>query len=79
MASAVTVSTIAAITSMAGITGISIFAVLLLIGMLIAKDLVVTYDGSRQQLISRCLNISIFPLLLSFAVVFALKVFELLG
>ncbi|MCX5996211.1 MAG: hypothetical protein NTV42_01060 [Chloroflexi bacterium] len=88
MASTVTVSTITTLTSVTGITsmaalglgaGISIFAVLLLIGMLTTKELAEASDGSRQRLISRCLNISIVPLVMSFAVIVALKVFEILG
>jgi len=88
MISTVTVSTITTITSITSITsiaamgigaGITIFAVLLLIGLLTTKELVGASDGSRQSLVSRCLNISIIPLVVSFAVIVALKVFEILG
>jgi len=88
MVSTVTVSTITTITSVTSITsiaamgigaGITIFAVMLLIGLLTTKELVGASDGGRQRLISRCLNISIIPLVVSFAVIVALKVFEILG
>jgi hypothetical protein len=88
MVSTVTVSTITTVTSITSITSIaalgigasiSIFAVLLLIGLLTTKELVGASDGSRQKLISRCLNISIIPLVVSFAVIVALKVVEILG
>ena len=88
MVSTVTISTITTVTSVTSITsiaamgigaGITIFAVMLLIGLLTAKELVGASDGSRQRLISRCLNISIIPLVVSFAVIVALKVFEILG
>ncbi|TSA55579.1 MAG: hypothetical protein D4R38_00240 [Dehalococcoidia bacterium] len=85
MVSTVTVSTIATVTSITSMAalgigaGIAIFAVLLLIGLLATKELVGASDGSRQRLISRCLNISIIPLVVSFAVVVALKVFGILG
>ena len=85
MVSTVTVSTITSITSITSIAAvgigasITIFAVLLLIGLLTTKELVGASDGSRQRLISRCLNISIIPLVVCFAVIVALKVFEILG
>jgi hypothetical protein len=88
MISTVTVSTITTVTSVTSITSIaaigigasiSIFAVLLLIGMLTTKELAGASEGSRAKLVSRCLNISIIPLVVSFAVIVALKVFEILG
>ena len=88
MVSTVTVSTITTVTSITSITsiaalgigaGISIFAVLMLIGLLTTKELVGASDGSRAKLVSRCLNISIIPLIVSFIVIVALKVFEILG
>ena len=88
MISTVTVSTITTVTSITSITsiavlgigaGISIFAVLMLIGMLTTKELVGASEGSRAKLVGRCLNISIIPLVVSFAVIVALKVFEILG
>jgi hypothetical protein len=88
MVSTVTVSTITTVTSITSITSIAalgigasvtIFAVLLLIGLLTTKELVGASDGSRQKLVSRCLNISIIPLVVSFAVIVALKVVEILG
>ena len=85
MISTVTVSTITTVTSITSIAAlgigasISILAVLLLIGMLTTKELVGASDGSRQRLIGRCLNISIIPLVISFAVIVALKVMEILG
>ena len=88
MISTVTVSTITTVTSITSITsiavlglgaGISIFAVLMLIGMLTTKELVSASEGSRAKLVGRCLNISIIPLVVSFAVIVALKVFDILG
>jgi len=88
MISTVTVSTITTVTSITSITsiavlgvgaGITVFSILLLIGMLTSKELVGASDGSRAKLVSRCLNISIIPLVVSFAVIVALKVLEILG
>jgi len=88
MISTVTVSTITTVTSITSISSIamlgvgasiSVFTVLLLIGMLTTKELVGAADGGRAKLISRCLNISIIPLVVSFAVIVALKVLEILG
>jgi len=85
MVSTVTVSTIATVTSVTSIAalgigaGVSIFAALLLIVMLTTKELVGASDGCRSRRVSRCLNISIVPLVVSFAVIVALKVFEILG
>ena len=88
MISTVTVSTITTVTSITSITsiamlgvgaGISVFAVLLLISMLTIKELAGAAEGGRAKLVSRCLNISIIPLVVSFAVIVALKVLEILG
>jgi len=85
MISTVTVSTITTVTSVTseaalGIgAGISIFATILLIGLLTTKELAGASEGNRSKVISRCLNISIIPLVLSFAVIVALKVMAILG
>jgi hypothetical protein len=85
MISTVTVSTITTVTSITSIAAmglgasISIFAVLLLIGLLTTKELAGASDGSTSKLVSRCLNISIIPLVVSFVVIVALKVLEILG
>jgi hypothetical protein len=88
MVSTVTVSTITTVTAVTSITSmavlgigssITIFAVLLLIGLLTTKELVGASEGSRQRLVSRCLNISIVPLVMSLAVIVALKLVEILG
>ena len=85
MISTVTVSTITTVTSVTSIAAlglgasISIFAVLLLIGMLTTKELAGASDGRVSRLVSRCLNISIIPLVVSFVVIVALKVLEILG
>jgi hypothetical protein len=78
MISTLTASTVMALTSVTG-AGVPVFAVLLLIGMLIARELAGVWDGSRAELVSRCLDISIIPLVVSFAVTAALKLFEVLG
>jgi hypothetical protein len=78
MISTVTVSTVITMTSITG-TGVPVFAVLLLIGMLITRELAGVWDGSRAELVIRCLDISIVPLVVSFAVTAALKLFEALG
>ena len=66
--------------SCAGVSAnIAIIAVLLLIGMLTTRELVRALDGSRQWLIGRCLNISIIPLVISFAVIVSYKVIEIFG
>jgi len=88
MISTVTVSTITTVTSITSITsiaalgvgaGITIFATLLLIGFLTTKELAGAGEGGHSKMISRCLNISIIPLVLSFAIIVVLKVIEILG
>ena len=58
---------------------ISIISVLLLIGMLTTRELLGVSGGSRQRPIGLYHNISIIPLVISFAVIAALKVLEILG
>ena len=57
----------------------SLFSVLLLIGCLTTKELLDASDNERCKSFSRCLDITIAPLLMSFVVIVALKVVEILG
>lgn len=79
MVSTVTVSTITTIAAASLGVGIGIFATLLLIGLLTAKELLGASSGDRQKLISRSLLISIIPLLIGFAVIVGVKVAEILA
>jgi hypothetical protein len=76
MVSTVTVTTIAA---MGLVASLSVFGGILLITFLVSKELLSASNGARKKLIARTLNISIIPLLISFTVVVALKVVEILG
>lgn len=82
MISTVTVSTITTITSIAALgigVGISIFMIVFLIGLLTARELAGASESGRAKIISRCINISIIPMVLSFGIIVALKVMEILG
>jgi hypothetical protein len=76
MVSTVTVTTIAA---MGLVASLSVFGVILLITSLVSKELLSASNGPRKKVIARALNISIVPLLLSFTVIVALKVIEILS
>lgn len=81
MISTVTVSTVTTVTTIAalGLAGaVGILGVALLISLLVSKELLGASDGSRQHLVSRCLNISIIPLCFAFATIVILKVVEIL-
>lgn len=85
MASAVTLNTITTVMSFTGgvapgiATGVSVFSWLLLIGLLATTEMLDVYEGKRQKLIRRYLNIGIVPLLIRFTVVIATRALQILG
>ena len=79
MVSTVTVTTVTTITAMELVGSLSVLGVLLLIGFLIGKELLSASSGARQKFLARSFNISIIPLLISFAVIVALKIAEVLS
>jgi len=79
MVSTVTVTTVTTIAAIGFAATLGVFGVIMLVGLLISKELLTAGGGSRQKFLSRSLNISIIPLLMSFAVIVGLKVIEILG
>ncbi|HJX03961.1 MAG TPA: hypothetical protein VJ488_05320 [Dehalococcoidia bacterium] len=79
MVSTVTVTTVTTIAAMGLIATLSIFGVILLIALLTSRELLMASSGERKKFIGRTLNVSIIPLLLSFTVIVALKVIQVLG
>jgi hypothetical protein len=79
MVTTVTVSTITIIAASSIVLGIGIFATLLLIGFLSARELLHAGGGARQKLLARSLMVGIIPLLIGFIVIVALKVAEILA
>ncbi len=79
MVSTVTVTTVTTIAAMGAIAALSIFGVVLLICLLTSKELLMASSGARRKFLGRTLNISIIPLVISFAVIVALKVAEILS
>lgn len=79
MVTTVTISTITVIAATSIVVGIGIFASMLLIGFLSARELLQADGGVRQKLLARSLLIGIIPLLIGFIVIVALKVAEILA
>jgi hypothetical protein len=78
MITTVTISTITVVAAASIVLGIGIFASVLLIGFLSARELLHADGGVRQKLLARSLLIGIVPLLIGFIVIVALKVAEIL-
>jgi hypothetical protein len=78
MITTVTISTITVVAAASIVVGIGIFASVLLIGFLSARELLHADGGVRQKLLARSLLIGIVPLLIGFIVIVALKVAEIL-
>jgi hypothetical protein len=79
MVTTVTVSTITIIAASSIVVGIGVFASLLLIGFLSARELLHANGGARQKLMAKSLLVGIIPLLIGFIVIVALKVAEILA
>jgi len=78
MISTVTSTTVSTITSVALGATLGLVAVLLLIGFLVVKELASNGGHSRLQVLSRVLNVAIYPLLAVFAVIVANRMIEVL-
>ena len=79
MVSTVTVTTVTTIAGVGLAASLGVFGVILLIAFLTSKELLTASSGARQKFLSRSLNISIIPLLISFVVIVGLKVAEILA
>jgi len=64
--------------TVAVIAGLSLLAIILLLGLLISKEVVSAGETPRLQALSRALNVAIIPLLLGFVLIAAVKVIEVL-
>ncbi|MGD8794442.1 MAG: hypothetical protein PVF47_17965 [Anaerolineae bacterium] len=80
MISTVTTTTVTTVTTAtAGIVaGLSLLAVVMLLGMLISKELVSAGEKPRFEALGKALNVAIVPLLMGFLLIVAVKVFEIL-
>lgn len=78
MISTVTSTTVSTITSVAMAATLGLVAVLLLVGFLVCKELAGSGQHPRLQLLSRVLNVAIYPLLAVFAVIVANRMAQLL-
>ena len=71
-----TITTVTALGSYAAALGV--IGTVLLINLLIAKELSDSHDGVKSQSLARNIVIAISPLLFAFALIVAVKVFEVL-
>jgi hypothetical protein len=81
MISTVTTTTFTIVSSatVAVAAGLSLLAILALLGVLIPKEIVSVSDHPRLQALSRVLNVAIVPLLLGFLLIAVIKILEVLG
>ena len=83
MISTVITSTITTITTVTAIVGfglaLGVVAVVVLIGLLSAKELSSASGNSTHRLLARSLDVGIVPLAIAFAVIVAVKVVEILA
>ncbi|HJX02937.1 MAG TPA: hypothetical protein VJ488_00110 [Dehalococcoidia bacterium] len=79
MVSTVTVSAITIVAASGLMTGLTIFAAVFLIGLLAGREILGASANNRHKFLGRCLTISIVPLVISFVVIVALKVVEILA
>ena len=75
----VSTTAITAIVATSVAAGISIFATLMLIGLLIGKEVLGTSKDNKMKLVARSLNIGIIPLVIGFTVLIGLKIAEILA
>lgn len=80
MISTVTTSTVTTVTTatLAMGAGLSLFAILTLLSVLIPKEIVSASDHPGLQGLNRALNVAVIPLMLGFVFIAAVKVFEVL-
>ncbi len=80
MISTVTTSTVTTVTTatLAMGAGLSLFAILTLLSVLIPKEIVSASDQPGLQALSRALNFAVIPLMLSFIFIAVIKVLEVL-
>ena len=57
----------------------SVFGAVLLIGLLVSRQLLVTRSGARYEFATRALSIAIVPLLVYFVVILGFKIAELVA
>ena len=79
MISTINISTITIIAVSSFVTGTSIIATILLIGFLTSKELLRASIKNKWKLLSTSLNVGIVPLMIGFAIIVGLKVFETLA
>jgi hypothetical protein len=79
MISTITISTITLMATSAIAVGAGVIASIFLIGFLANKMLLDAAAGSNSKLIARVLYVGIIPLLITFGIIVALKISELLA
>jgi hypothetical protein len=79
MASTITVTAVNSLAAMDLSTSISIFCTIFLTCLLILKQLLNSTEGARKKQIARLLDIGIIPLLLTFIIIMAFEVVEILS
>ena len=79
MVSGLNISTTTMIAVSSFVTGACLVATIFLIAFLTLKELLRTNTAIRLKLLSRSLNIAIFPLLIGFIIIVGVKVFETLA
>ena len=77
MISTVTTTTVTTVTA-AVFGGLSLLAIVLLLGMFISKEVVNASEESRWRSLSKGLNLAIIPLLLGFLLIAVVKIIEVL-
>jgi hypothetical protein len=73
MTTTVTTTTIASSTILGLGAAIALLVVLLLIGFMVAKEIVTSASEARARSVGRVLNVGVAPLLIIFAVIIATK------
>jgi hypothetical protein len=79
MVSTIAVTTVNSLATIDLSTWLSIFCTIFLTCLLILKELLNSTEGARKRYIARSLDIAIVPLLLSFTIIMALEVVEILS
>ena len=78
MVTTVTTTTVTTVAVLGLATSLGVVAVLMLIGLLGAKELLAGSDAKRPRLLARCLNVAIVPLLTAFAFIAVTKVADII-
>jgi Na+-driven multidrug efflux pump len=79
MISTVTTSTITTITTEALSASLALIAIIALLILLIQKEILSASINERTKILSRVLNVAIYPLLISFVFIAFVKVAEVLN